>query len=332
MSVVWIREQQNGISLSGSGPDPSTWSVSRTILVRVDRPYAIKDGNPVSIHSAVAGAVGIKWGDPHYDPALAAAKVRCSDISITSEGDGMLYRCEYQYKVLNFAIDAVTKLPETKWSFSSSKRNFPWELHWHLGRAEWIPTLNSAGDLIPGIEKEVSSGMWNVEAYFPDWDTAMGFARWDGSLNSTAWYGGAPWTWLLTIKSLDAEAYPEPENTLPGDPTADRQGADGTLLPKQYIKLVFTLEHRRETWRVKALDVGMLERCNADGTPSKTGNNKQLIKDSFGRAVTRPVALDDGIAAAVGTQPKIVDNGEGFIIHEWVDFHNILAPPPASII
>jgi hypothetical protein len=331
MAIVWIRELQSGVNLRG-GAAQDSWTINRTILVRVDAPYAVVSGKQVSIHSKIAGAVGIKWGDPHYDPGLAAGKMRCSDISITAEGDGMLYRCEYAYTVQETGVDPATELPEPKWSFTSNRRSIPWEEQIDHGTGLVRPTTNSANDLIPGIEKEIGSAVWNVEAYYKTWAEALALAAHDNKVNKLDWGGGKRLHWLFRLRSISEETVPEPENTAPGDPANEGAGADGRMKPRLRYKVNFDLEHRYNSWTVAAIDAGMQEKCTAAGVPSTSGTFKQIIKDQGGRAVTRPVALDNGIAAPVGTTPKIVNGGLGFLIHDLLEFAPLFGNPPADLV
>lgn len=319
MAIVWIREQRRGQSLRGGGASSRTWTVTRKFLVRTDltnHPYGF-----------IAGAIGVTWGDAHPE----FAKLKATEINVNVEdGNGLLYGVDITYNVPEIEEDKVTGIPKPAWTLSVREESIPWELYWD--GAKWSPTINSAGDLIEGIQREIAIPTWTLVKCYATAQQAMTFgSSVHDKLNSVAWAGGNKGTWRATFRGMSPKEYYAPVQTKPGDPAKEHEGAEGQFVTKECWAATVEFAYDPRGWRKFIVDVGLFEKVNANGVAATSGTFRARILDSKGLPVAKPVPLKSGVAAAVGDGPFIVNGGAGWELHQSVDWTTTAGTPPANL-
>lgn len=238
---------------------------------------------------AISNAPGIKLKDPHPENAEIRAMeydVKCVDDS------GLLFQVDFKYYAPPpdlsdddgglpppGSIEGFGKKPT--WTAGSSVSAQP--VNRDIGGNK---ILNSAGDWLEDVQADQAEFRLGVTLYA---FTAAEWTAWamdyTNAVNSDQWNGGAPQTWKC--QGCSAQLVTESLN--------------GTSFTLWEINWEFA--YKKTGWQLQLLDVGMNEKCDAQGVPSQSGDKKKAIRGPDGKPITAPVALNGGIADPAAAQP-----------------------------
>lgn len=279
MAVVWTRELPRERSQSGKYGE--TYVYRRAWLVRVDSP-----STPLP---DITNGHGVQWLDPHPDDGACKAlefETKPNDAS------GLLYTCTVTYQVPPVdnkdnggasepgAMSNIMKLPI--WSAGSSVVVGPCTKD-----KDGDAITNTVGDPLEDLSKEEAEFRLSVVHYYPSHTSWMSTARqYTNAVNSDTWNGGAPRTW----KCQGCSAKVGSEN------------ADG--LTMVYWEVTWEFAYREATWDLTTWNVGFREKCDANQTPSESGDETKIITTIDKKPVRQPVALTNGgVAMPPGSPP-----------------------------
>jgi hypothetical protein len=264
MAVVDSRELFRG--RGGSQKYGEVPSYKREFLVRVD--------SMNTSETLIAQAPGIAMLDAHPDVAEALL----NDVSVTQDGDSPFhYRVSLSYGVLEDADENPLDRPD-QFNYTGAITSGPAFIHYGDGNDSPAVIVNSAGDPLEGLEKELAE--WRVSI-------SGNRAVFDKSLASD---------YLNTINS----------DTYSGlsAGTVKCQGISGSRKIELVSgsKLVYwevnvELAHRGENWRLKTWDVGFNE---------IVGGERKKILDAAKKEVSQPVALSGGVQKSAGQPPDML--------------------------
>ena len=311
MGVVYIREIYKGVGLDvQTRAGKSEGTTARKFLVRVD--------NFMTTAQAIAGGVGIRYGNEH--PALRGW--HATDFSISCEdGSGLIWLVEVKYRIAT--PPDSEGLPQDEWSISSSHSLFPcFSAYKNPSAAETKLIVNSAGTPIEGLKVELPEITWQLSRSFKTSTLLMAAAAaTNNTVNSAAWGGGAPKSWKCDFKSGQQRTVQSPKQTNPGDSSNEFQGADGEMEEVKYWIGVFEFRYSFSTWQLKPWDAGYMQKSSAGGT----GVSLEAIKDKDGKPVKEQAMLDgSGKALAAGATPVALS----FDIYRTADFAATFGAPP----
>jgi hypothetical protein len=292
MAVTATYELTRGRSVSGNVGETSTYA--RLFAVRVD--------DPGTSLLEISTAPGVSY----YDEYPGDSSVVCTSFDCQAADDsGMWYTVSMKYSarpVWGYGTGGQPpdpadplRLPEDQWSAAASISSGP-----VTRDIDGKPIVNSAKDPIGGLQKDYAEMRITLVKAYPDLSWAGQAFGYTNTVNGSAWNGSAPRTWKCHFQSAQKQ-------------TENNQG--GTLT---YWSVVWDFVLRADTWDLKegCEDVGMMEiAVNYDGDTV----HRNILVD--GDPVSAPVALlPSGEAAPVGTEPSIINGGQGVQVYRLSDF------------
>lgn len=298
MAVVWFRELPRERSQSGKYRE--TYVYKRAWLIRVDHP-----ATPLP---DITNAAGVSWLDAHPDDDTCKA---LEFETKPNDSTGLLYTYTVTYQVPPVdnkdnggddepgSISQLMKVPI--WSAGSSVVTAPcWK------DKDGDPILNSAGDRLEDLSKEEAEFRLTLTQYYPSHTSWTGYARtYTNAVNSDTWNGGAARTW----KCQGCSAQIGSENV-----------DSATLV---YWEVTWEFAYREDTWDLKPWDVGFHEKCDVNGTPSQSGDKRKTVYTVDKKPVKQPVALQGGVALPPGSEPVVINGGNGVRIYQEQAFSSV---------
>ena len=268
-----------------SGKVQETDAYTRSFLVKAS---SISEG---LIAISNAPGVALKEGHPENDKIKAMEyDVKCVDDS------GLLFQVDFKYYVPPVDLnddDGGLPAPGTIqgfgkkpiWTAGSSVSAQP------INRdIDGDKIVNSAGDWLEDVQADQAEFRLGVTLYsFSAGDWTGKALEYTNAINSDAWNGGAPETWKC--QGCSAQLVTESLN-----------GGSFTLW-----EINWEFAYRATGWKLKLLDVGMNEKCDAEGVASQSGNKKKAIRGPDGKPISAPVALSGGVANPGADEPPDID-------------------------
>lgn len=281
MAVTGVEETFESRSLSGSMRESLKYE--RSFVVQVD--------SMTTPLLDIALAPGVKIGDFHPESNFCI----CQSYNVSHRGGAaLLYNVRFSYDIFKddgSPSPTYSQLPAPKWTGGTALT----QQGVFLDRAG-KRIVNSAGAVLSEIEMDVAEATLTLVRCYPSTAFAtisQAIANLTNTVNNAAWAGGAAKTWKC-------------------------QGARWQLMVesdsdgKQFVYYETTWEfaYRGITWELRPLDVGMTQKVDANGVPSKTGTRRAAILGEDGKPVKEPAPLDQGIeyvGAVDGvTWPKVL--------------------------
>ena len=249
--------------------------------VKCKRSFVVTLNDPTTPVSDIANACGVSWLDQHPE-----FPTYCTAIACTQDGDPLHYKVEVTYDLLKPSERQADPLQRSdSVSFSGSTTTGPAIVHYNNGFSNPQLIVNSAGDPLPGAEKEYSQ--WSIQitgnrASFPK-ALAMSCIN---CVNSDSWGGFAAGT--LKVQGISGQLEIE-----------QVEGAAGSAATeKTYWQVTVEIAFRYEGWDLKLWDVGYNE-IASDGRRKK-------VLDKLKEPVSDPVALSNGVAKPAGSPPDML--------------------------
>ena len=271
--------------------------------VRVDSPRTSK--------IVIANATGQGYGTAHWDFPECKAMEFAVDMA---DDVGLLWTVTIQYYVppAGKKLDA-NGIPEPYWQASGGTTSAP---AFRDRDDELI--VNSAGDPLEGLSREREERGWILTKCYADdsWMDDRDAAS--GAINSALWDREGAGQWKVSLKSAEERQ----TQKLAGDDEA------GTVT--KYVETKWEFRFDPDGWQLKPWDLGFQERCDGSGNPSTSGTQRKAIVGQDGKPVRQPVALLNGVAKAVGSDPDALS----FDIYPEADYTalfgepSIVPPPP----
>lgn len=258
--------------------------------VKCKRTFVVTLNDPTTPVTDIAAECGISWLDQHPE-----FPTYCTAISCQQDGDPLHYKVEFTYDLLKPNERHADPLARTdKVTFSGSTTSGPAIVHYNYGSPQLI--VNSAGDPLPGAEKEYSQ--WNIQisgnrATFPK---ALAMAC-INCVNSDSWGGFAAGT--LKVQSINGQLEIEQVD----DPAGPKE--------KTYWSVSVEIAYRQEGWDLKVWDVGFNQLV--------WGGGRKKILDALNEPVSEPVALSNGSAKNPGSPPDMLT----FKVYNRVSFGSL---------
>ena len=288
MSVTATYELTRGRTVSGAVGDTSTYG--RLFAVRVDDPgTSLLD---------ISTAPGVSY----YDEYPGDGSVVCTSFDCQAADDsGMWYTVSMKYSarpVWGYGTGGQPpdpadplRLPEDQWSAAASISSGP-----VTRTITATPIVNAAGDPIDGLQKDYAEFRLTLVRAYPGLGWSALALNYTNAVNSGVWNGSPARTWKCHFQSAQKQ-------------TENNQG--GTLT---YWSTTWDFAYRSETWDLK-------EGCENVGLQELVSGKRKVIKDENGEPIASPVALTAaGAAAAAGTQPTIINGGNGVQVYRTADF------------
>lgn len=245
--------------------------------VRVDSPRTSK--------IVIANSTGQGYGVAHWDfPACKAMEFTVD----MADDVGMIWIVTVQYYVPpnGKKINATTGIPDDFWQASGGTTSCP-----AIRDRDGELIVNSAGDPIEGLSREREERGWVLTKFYEDDAWMTDRDTYSGSLNSDEWDGEPAGHWKVSLKSADER---QAQSLAEGD-------EEGEV--KKYVETKWEFRYDPDGWQMKVWDLGFQEKCNSAGVASTTGTQRKVIVGKDGKPVKQPVALEDGVAKAVGQAP-----------------------------
>ena len=264
MAVVDSRELFRGRGGSQKYGEVPTYK--REFLVRVD---TMDTGETL-----IAQAPGIAMLDAHPDVAEALL----NDVSVTQDGDSPFhYRVSLTYGVLEDADENPLDRPD-QFNYTGAITSGPAFIHYGDGNDSPKVIVNSAGDPLEGLEKELAEWRISISGNRSVFNKSMA-ANYLNTINSDTYSGLEPGT--VKCQGISGSRKIELVN--------------GSKLV--YWEVNVELAHRGENWRLKTWDVGFNEIVD--------GERKKIL-DAAKKEVSQPVALHEGEQKAAGEEPDML--------------------------
>ena len=264
MAVVDSRELFRG--RGGSQKYGEVPSYKREFLVRVD--------TMDTSETAIAQAPGIAMLSAHPDVAAALL----NDVSVTQDGDSPFhYRVSLTYGVLEDADENPLDRPD-QFNYTGAITSGPAFIHYDAGNNSPAVIVNSAGDPLEGLEKELAEWRITISGNRADFDKSLA-ADYLNTINLDTYSGLAPGT----VKCQGISGSRKIELV------------SGSKLV--YWEVNVELAHRGENWRLKTWDVGFNEIIS--------GERKKIL-DAAKKEVSQPVALSGGVQKSAGQPPDML--------------------------
>jgi hypothetical protein len=261
--------------------------------VKCKRTFNVTVTDPTTEVKAIADACGIGFLDVH--PSWT--NTYCVGIACENDGDPLHYKVTFTYDLLKPEDrNKSPTLRTEKFTFSGGVATAPAVIHYNAGFSLPSPITNSAGDFLPGAEKEVAD--WKIhitgnKGTFPK-ALAMSYVN---AVNSDAWSGFPPGT--LKCQSISGSYEVE-----------DNNGTE-----EKYWAVSVELAYRPQGWRLQLLDVGYNQLVGGQRVP---------ILDSLKNNISEPAALSGGVAKAAGQAPNIMT----FKVYDEKPFNGTFATIP----
>jgi hypothetical protein len=264
MAVVDSRELFRGRGGSQKYGEVPTYK--REFLVRVD---TMDTGETL-----IAQAPGIAMLDAHPDVAEALL----NDVSVTQDGDSPFhYRVSLTYGVLEDADEDPLSRPD-QFNYTGAITSGPAFIHYDAGNNSPAVIVNSAGDPLEGLEKELAEWRITISGNRADFDKSLA-SDYLNTINLDTYSGLAPGT----VKCQGISGSRKIELV------------SGSKLV--YWEVNVELAHRGENWRLKTWDVGFNEIVSTE---------RKKILDADGKEVSQPVALSGGVQKSAGQPPDML--------------------------
>ena len=264
MAVVDSRELFRGRGGSQKYGEVPTYT--RVFLVRVD---TMDTGE-----TAIAQAPGIAMLDAHPDQPEALL----NDVSVTQDGDSPFhYRVSLTYGVLEDADEDPLSRPD-QFNYTGAITSGPAFIHYGDGNDSPAVIVNSAGDPLEGLEKELAEWRITISGNRADFDKSLA-SDYLNTINLDTYSGLAPGT----VKCQGISGSRKIELV------------SGSKLV--YWEVNVELAHRGENWRLKTWDVGFNEIIS--------GERKKIL-DAAKKEVSQPVALSGGVQKSAGQPPDML--------------------------
>ena len=264
MAVVDSRELFRGRGGSQKYGEVPTYT--RVFLVRVD---TMDTGE-----TAIAQAPGIAMLDAHPDQPEALL----NDVSVTQDGDSPFhYRVSLTYGVLEDADEDPLSRPD-QFNYTGAITSGPAFIHYGDGNDSPAVIVNSAGDPLEGLEKELAEWRITISGNRADFDKSLA-SDYLNTINLDTYSGLAPGT----VKCQGISGSRKIELV------------SGSKLV--YWEVNVELAHRGENWRLKTWDVGFNE---------IVGGERKKILDAAKKEVSQPVALSGGVQKSAGQPPDML--------------------------
>jgi hypothetical protein len=266
MAVVDSRELFRG--RGGSQKYGEVPSYKREFLVRVD--------TMDTSETAIAQAPGIAMLDAHPDVAEALL----NDVSVTQDGDSPFhYRVSLSYGVLEDADENPLDRPD-QFNYTGAITSGPCFIHYDDGNDSPKTIVNTAGDPLPGLEKELAEWRIAITGNRADFDKGLA-ADYLNTVNSDSYSGLAAGT--VKCQGISGSRKIELVN--------------GSKLV--YWEVNVELAHRGESWRLKTWDCGFNE---------IVGGERKKILDAAKKELSEPVSLHLGAQKTpVGSEPDLLE-------------------------
>ena len=264
MAVVDSRELFRG--RGGSQKYGEVPNYKREFLVRVD--------TMDTSETLIAQAPGIAMLDAHPDVAEALL----NDVSVTQDGDSPFhYRVSLTYGVLEDADEDPLSRPD-QFNYTGAITSGPAFIHYDAGNNSPAVIVNSAGDPLEGLEKELAEWRITISGNRAAFDKSLA-ADYLNTINLDTYSGLAPGT----VKCQGISGSRKIELV------------SGSKLV--YWEVNVELAHRGENWRLKTWDVGFNEIVSTE---------RKKILDADGKEVSQPVALSGGVQKSAGQPPDML--------------------------
>jgi hypothetical protein len=266
MAVVDSRELFRG--RGGSQKYGEVPSYKREFLVRVDTMNTSE--------TLIAQAPGIAMLDPHPDVAEALL----NDVSVTQDGDSPFhYRVSLSYGVLEDADENPLDRPD-QFNYTGAITSGPCFIHYDDGNDSPKTIVNTAGDPLPGLEKELAEWRISITGNRADFDKSLA-ADYLNTVNSDSYSGLAAGT--VKCQGISGSRKIELVN--------------GSKLV--YWEINVELAHRGESWRLKTWDCGFNQ---------IVGGERKKILDAAKKELSEPVSLHLGVEKTpVGSEPDLLE-------------------------
>ena len=266
MAVVDSRELFRG--RGGSQKYGEVPSYKREFLVRVD--------TMDTSETAIAQAPGIAMLSAHPDVAAALL----NDVSVTQDGDSPFhYRVSLSYGVLEDADENPLDRPD-QFNYTGAITSGPCFIHYDDGNDSPKTIANTAGDPLPGLEKECAEWRISISGNRADFNKSLA-SDYLNTVNSDSYSGLA----AGTVKCQGISGSRKIEIV------------SGSKLV--YWEITVELAHRGESWRLKTWDCGFNE---------IVGGERKKILDAAKKELSEPVSLHEGVQKTpVGEEPDLLE-------------------------
>lgn len=266
MAVVDSRELFRG--RGGSQKYGEVPNYKREFLVRVD--------TMDTSETLIAQAPGIAMLDAHPDVGDALL----NDVSVTQDGDSPFhYRVSLTYGVLEDADEDPLSRPD-QFNYTGAITSGPAFIHYDAGNNSPKTIANTAGDPLPGLEKECAEWRISISGNRADFDKSLA-SDYLNTVNSDSYSGLA----AGTVKCQGISGSRKIEIV------------SGSKLV--YWEITVELAHRGESWRLKTWDCGFNE---------IVGGERKKILDAAKKELSEPVSLHLGEQKTpVGEEPDMLE-------------------------
>jgi hypothetical protein len=266
MAVVDSRELFRG--RGGSQKYGEVPSYKREFLVRVD--------SMDTSETLICQAPGIAMLSSHPDVAAALL----NDVSVTQDGDSPFhYRVSLSYGVLEDADENPLDRPD-QFNYTGAITSGPCFIHYDDGNDSPKTIVNTAGDPLPGLEKELAEWRISITGNRADFDKSLA-ADYLNTVNSDSYSGLAAGT--VKCQGISGSRKIELVN--------------GSKLV--YWEVNVELAHRGESWRLKTWDCGFNQ---------IVGGERKKILDAAKKELSEPVSLHLGVEKTpVGSEPDMLE-------------------------
>ena len=266
MAVVDSRELFRGRGGSQKYGEVPTYK--REFLVRVS--------TMATSETEIAQAPGIAMLSPHPDVPAALL----NDVSVTQDGDSPFhYRVSLTYGVLEDADENPLDRPD-QFNYTGAITSGPCFIHYDDGNDSPKTIVNTAGDPLPGLEKELAEWRIAITGNRADFDKGLA-ADYLNTVNSDSYSG----LYAGTVKCQGISGSRKVEMV------------NGSKL--LYWEINVELAHRGESWRLKTWDCGFNE---------IVGGERKKILDAAKKELSEPVSLHLGAQKTpVGSEPDLLE-------------------------
>lgn len=268
MAVIGAKETYESRSLNAALRESLKYE--RSFVVQVD--------SLTTPLLEIALAPGVKLGDFHPESSFCI----CQSYNVTHRGGAaMLYNVRFTYDIFKDdegVSDAPTfsQLPAPKWSGGSSLT----QQGVFLDRTD-KKIVNSAGAVLDDVEMDVAEATLTLVRCYPSNGFAtmqQAIANLTNTVNKDPWASGAAKTW----KCQGAKWQKQVEG--------DQDGKHFV-----YYETTWDFAYRSITWELRPLDVGLSQKVDINGVPSKTGTGRAAILGEDGKPIKEPAPLDQGV-------------------------------------
>lgn len=276
MAVVKCEWLASG---NASGKVGESLKFSEKWRVRVDSPRTSK--------LLIMNAPGYGYSSSHWDiPACKVMEVSCD----MADDVGLAWIVTLQFYVPpNGRKINANGIPDNFWQASGGTTSVP-----AFRDRDGDLIVNSAGDPLEGLSREREERGWVLTKFYENDSWMDDRDTYSGSLNSDTWDGEEPGKWKVSLKSAD-----ERQSQKVAEDDEDGEA-------KKYVETKWEFRFDPDGWQLKPWDVGLMEKCDSSGNASTSGTNRKTILGKDGKPVKQPVALENGIAKAVGQPPDAI--------------------------